>query len=312
MADQRAIDLQRLEEHLTCPVCLDIFRNPKGLPCQHSFCHDCLQPAGTHLEDGQRVLKCPSCRETAQLPDGGISALPPAFLINTLVDLHHQMASRQCAMECALHNRPLEAFCRDPCQELVCFACAAHSHRDHDYQLISDIVLNYRRELEEEIESVQQTLAAVTSTIAALSARDDEIASRGEAVEEQIRSLAREMRAAVDRKEAELVKEVRTAIVLKSGMILLQKKKAQSDVARLESSVEFVKQKLEVCSDEQIVSSKREIVKRVEDIVARVTMTELKTMEQADIVFDSNPKAVEECENIGSLQKLRFNYKCVL
>ena len=312
MAERSMLDnLQKFEEQLTCSVCLNIYKNPKGLPCQHSFCYDCLRSIGVYRQGDEHFLECPLCRKPAHVPHADFSSLPPAFVINSLVELHRRMTSRQCATECALHNRLLEGYCIS-CQELVCFACATQSHRAHDYHLLSDIVGNCRQELEEGIESVKQMLAAVTRTISTLSACDEQIVRCGEEVEQEIRSLAREVRAAVDRKEAELVEEVRTAVLLKRGMVMLQRNEAQREMARLQSSVDFVKQKLEVCSDEQIVVSKQEILKCVKESIDRVTVTNLRTMEKADITFDRNPKVMEDCGNIGSLRKLQFNYKCIL
>ena len=35
--------LKKLEDQLTCAVCLDAFKDPKMLHCFHVFCKDCLQ-----------------------------------------------------------------------------------------------------------------------------------------------------------------------------------------------------------------------------------------------------------------------------
>uniref|UniRef100_A0A0L8HG23 RING-type domain-containing protein n=1 Tax=Octopus bimaculoides TaxID=37653 RepID=A0A0L8HG23_OCTBM len=48
-----------------CPICLDEFRDPRVLPCQHSFCMQCLQNhVDSHKSDIFRkgVFHCPSCR----------------------------------------------------------------------------------------------------------------------------------------------------------------------------------------------------------------------------------------------------------
>ena len=35
--------LKKLEDQLTCAICLDAFKDPKLLQCFHVYCKDCLQ-----------------------------------------------------------------------------------------------------------------------------------------------------------------------------------------------------------------------------------------------------------------------------
>ncbi|XP_038574644.1 E3 ubiquitin-protein ligase TRIM8-like isoform X2 [Micropterus salmoides] len=51
----------KLEEMLTCPVCRDIFKDPRQLPCGHSMCKGCLDNVIDHSSD--TLLPCPVCRE---------------------------------------------------------------------------------------------------------------------------------------------------------------------------------------------------------------------------------------------------------
>ncbi|XP_066517445.1 E3 ubiquitin/ISG15 ligase TRIM25 [Hoplias malabaricus] len=55
-------DTSVLEEELTCPVCLDLYRDPRLLPCGHNFCLQCLRRLKSRSERGR--LRCPECRQS--------------------------------------------------------------------------------------------------------------------------------------------------------------------------------------------------------------------------------------------------------
>ena len=94
MADQvttPSTALDKLQEQLTCPVCLSQFDSPKTLPCLHSFCLKCIQQLPMDLEKGKHVISCPTCRETAHVPDKGPADLPTAFVINSFIEIQEQL-----------------------------------------------------------------------------------------------------------------------------------------------------------------------------------------------------------------------------
>uniref|UniRef100_A0A8C3T5K4 Zinc finger protein RFP-like n=1 Tax=Chelydra serpentina TaxID=8475 RepID=A0A8C3T5K4_CHESE len=48
-----------LQDELTCPICLDYFKDPVSLDCDHSFCRSCItQFCGGFAPD----VSCPQCR----------------------------------------------------------------------------------------------------------------------------------------------------------------------------------------------------------------------------------------------------------
>ena len=47
-----------LEETLTCPICMDLFDDPRLLPCSHTFCCKCLRST----INNRSVVTCPLCR----------------------------------------------------------------------------------------------------------------------------------------------------------------------------------------------------------------------------------------------------------
>ncbi|XP_030018350.1 E3 ubiquitin/ISG15 ligase TRIM25 [Sphaeramia orbicularis] len=58
MSEQSSV----LQEELTCPVCLDLYRDPHLLPCGHNFCKTCLDRLKRQADRGR--FRCPECRDS--------------------------------------------------------------------------------------------------------------------------------------------------------------------------------------------------------------------------------------------------------
>ncbi|KAK7485632.1 hypothetical protein BaRGS_00023081 [Batillaria attramentaria] len=85
-----------LKAELTCPICMDLFSEPRRLPCGHVYCRTCLQDMLTrkylHTRSSERILSCPECRQRYDLTfrDGGIDCFPRDFKLVRLVELYEK------------------------------------------------------------------------------------------------------------------------------------------------------------------------------------------------------------------------------
>ena len=112
-------------------ICYQLFKNPKYLPCHHSYCEGCLEKMQV-----QSKIICPECRKEAKVPAGGVKELPNNFFINRLVDdliLKKKVDSEQEVKydECD-EDDPVVSFCPE-CNSFLCHACNDHHKRNKTY-----------------------------------------------------------------------------------------------------------------------------------------------------------------------------------
>ena len=55
----------RLEDIISCPICLEKYKHPRILKCGHSFCTTCL-----HLINLNKEIVCPLCRKITEFKRG--------------------------------------------------------------------------------------------------------------------------------------------------------------------------------------------------------------------------------------------------
>ena len=67
----------KFEEHLTCSVCLEPFKDPKVLPCLHSYCHVCIVNLAKNANSS--TINCPECRLAVEVRK--INNLQPTLLL---------------------------------------------------------------------------------------------------------------------------------------------------------------------------------------------------------------------------------------
>ena len=127
-----AAEVKKAQNNLTCPVCYQLFKNPKYLPCYHSYCEGCLEKMQV-----QSTIICPECRKEAKVPAGGVKELPNNFFINRLVDdliLKKKVDGEQEVKcdECD-EDDPVISFCPE-CNSFLCHACNDHHKRNKRYR----------------------------------------------------------------------------------------------------------------------------------------------------------------------------------
>ena len=82
---------RHLQDLLECSICSEEFKDPRILPCIHTFCLVCLEKAGQNKQPGD-IMPCPVCRTEFTVPDQGFIGIPKNFFMETLKDVNSSIS----------------------------------------------------------------------------------------------------------------------------------------------------------------------------------------------------------------------------
>ena len=119
---------------LECSICLQVFQDPRNLPCGHTFCLRCIQKIGNRL--------CSLCKREWTLPANGLQELPKNFIaencITSLPSISH------CAVAGNSSHGAVKFLCID-CWDPLCDKCGqghtqfSRTTKNHVVKMINEI-----------------------------------------------------------------------------------------------------------------------------------------------------------------------------
>ena len=306
MAIKPSSSLLKLEEQLTCPVCLDLYTNPKTLPCLHSFCQECLEglPQEREAKGETYYLSCPTCRQRTEVPKEGVGAFPVAFTINNLKEITQSLKNKVSdpqQVTCNDHDKPLEVFC-ETCKTVICFHCTYRTHKGHKHALISDCYPKHYQMLHDSLKPVKGKKGALKKVLSDLAKREGEIRERGEGVSEEIHGMVEEMIGILRQSERKLTEQVKRVTDAKLEMLSGQTKSIQTSLSLLEGIEDYVEQSLKTGTHQQVLRSKKQMMERISEVTTQIKVKELHPIEKDDIrLIKKNAETLKSLHHIGTV-----------
>lgn len=150
----------QLEQLLTCAICLDRYRNPKLLPCHHTYCQEpCLEGL---VDYARRQIKCPECRAEHRIPYQGVQTFPTNVTLTRFLELHRSITGEEpepvpSMMErCGICSEKSAVERCAHCEKKICPECK-EAHVDIVKREIARINAQVRRALSRLNDSVSST-----------------------------------------------------------------------------------------------------------------------------------------------------------
>ena len=124
---------QSLDEVTECPICTEMYTDPRVLPCIHTYCLKCIEGCGRDKQPGDK-LSCPVCRKEFVIPDNGLAELPKNFFVNKLLHVKEistvEVSIQALVCDVCSHDKSImmqppvaTVYCIE-CQEKLCKLCA--------------------------------------------------------------------------------------------------------------------------------------------------------------------------------------------
>ena len=280
MAEER---LKRIDEQLTCSVCLELFEEPKLLECLHVYCQRCLERF-IKTKQKQRldtsVLNCPSCRKPTPVPEGGVGALKPAFHLKSLFEIRATFVSKDSSEDseesppsptslpdpkkpsldfCEVHeDSKINLYC-ETCQEVICIKCTFGEHNGHTYGLVGDVANKCKGELSSVLAPIEAEINNANRGLGSIDARYKEAVDIRDSVEGEIDEYFKEAHQILSERRLALIGKLQDLSQMTLKSLAAERNAKEARHSQLSGTTELVRTSL-VKSDIEMLRSKKSVM----------------------------------------------------
>ncbi|KRX40354.1 RING finger protein nhl-1 [Trichinella sp. T9] len=199
--------LEKIEELLTCAICLDRYKHPKVLPCQHSFC---LEPCLDGLIDViRRTVKCPECRIEHLVPPDGARGFPTNYTLVGFLEIHLQ-ATEQSTSELEAYIRSYNMERCKICDEKAALRLCSHCNKKICQECQNNHVEMMKRDLNRLMNQVKRVAGRITDWTDCIIRATENLNLQADSLKEEIRECLRRLYKEVKKREEVLLAEVDT------------------------------------------------------------------------------------------------------
>ncbi|KAL8591581.1 hypothetical protein ACOMHN_055548 [Nucella lapillus] len=293
---------------LNCGICLHSYRDPRFLPCHHTFCASCIQALADGHSGDRDDFPCPKCRKNNLLGPKGADALQLNLNVPTpprQEKLGHQEL-------CKTHTaKKLKYYCVN-CEQAICVKCKSTEHKRHATEELSSAVSRKETELQGVQRNVQQALSDVTETVASLLEDNEVLEEQIAVLETNIMNRHAVIMAAAERKKNE---ELLCLSILKSQLASNTARDIEEQESHSEELCKLQQQVMKAVTSgtgDDIITVSREmrsgrVIQKA--INAAPSPSLLRPVVQCDISTDGVMQAIEDYLGNASLVTVK-EVKC--
>ena len=190
---------QMLEKEVTCALCLDLFKQPKKLPCDHVYCRDCLRSLA--LRSLNASISCPECRTATQVPGNDVNNFPTAFQTNRLIEAFQQVQIRMetdspnVSEMCQIHPAQQLAIYCETCKKQLCRDCVlmTKEHASHNYGFFEKVAPKHREKVIRKLSQIKAQKSSISSALGEIAAAKSSMADSAQECQDDVEHAFEEL-----------------------------------------------------------------------------------------------------------------------
>ena len=168
---------------------------------------------------------------------------------------------------CPTHpTKPLELYCK--CKEvLICRDCIIKKHKDHDYDVISDVVDGEKKILREALPGIQQLVDEVEVAVTKVKGRREDVESRRDENLRKLDDVFHSLHDALDKCQQQLKEKITEDSKEKDKGLQVQEEELCFLLSQLKSCHSFIEDKVQRGVNQDVLAMKRSMLERMDKLL---------------------------------------------
>ena len=184
-------------------------------------------------------------------------------------------SSKKVVMLCPKHpTESMKIYC-ETCDELICGDCTVRTHREHNYDLVTECFPKHREAVVASLEPIKMLAACEYKAIQQLDGRSVELDKQRREGKAEINRQIDRLHGILDARRRELLDQVDQKVRQVKKEISAKRDHHELSLAQLSSCVEFVEGSLQSGTQEEVLSLKRQVTERARHMVSNLDPKQL-------------------------------------
>nr|DBA29016.1 TPA: hypothetical protein GDO54_009288 [Pyxicephalus adspersus]DBA29017.1 TPA: hypothetical protein GDO54_009288 [Pyxicephalus adspersus] len=301
------------KQFLICSICLDRYKNPKVLPCLHTFCERCLQ---NYIPAHSLTLSCPVCRQTSILPEKGVSALQNNFFITNLMDVLQRSPDNGIEessiletvnavaagkpLSCPNHDGNVMEFYCQSCETAMCQDCTGGEHAEHPTVPLKDVVEQHKAALQVQLDAVKKRLPEIDTALQVVSEIINQLATQKSSIVDEIHSTFEDLQKTLNVRKSVLLMELEVNYGLKHKVLQTQLDTLIEGQESIKSCSTFTAQALNHGTETEVLLVKKQMSDKLNELAEQDFPLHPHENDQLDFIVETEGLK-KSIHNLGTI-----------